>query len=312
MDNAQASRLPPDRMDPQASTSPPADAVAVCICTRDRPAELAQCLAAVAGSTVSVAEVVVSDDGDGADDVCRQAPLPVTHVRGPRTGLAANRNNALRHVSAPYVVFLDDDCLLGADFLATALPVLHAAEDAHGQGGVIVSGSESNGGRVVVAHEQTFLGFQARPYRPAEAMHSIVINATVFPSELFDRLTFDEQLRYGYEEVDLASRAVVAGWVIAPCPEARNDHRPSAASRADYERFVTASRLYATFKRYLWTERRRLRATAFAVVAPLHVLAAAARTRDPRRVLMGARSLRLAAGYVATYRAARGDTAPRG
>jgi GT2 family glycosyltransferase len=135
-------------------------------------------------------------------------------------------------------------------------------------------------------------------------MRTIVINATLFPRALFDELSFDERLRYGYEEVDIASRAVAAGLAVVPCPEARNDHRPSPLAREDHDDLVTPSRLYATFKRYRWTERRRARAAAFAVLAPAHLVGSAAKTRDPAAVISAARSLRLAAGHVAAHRRA--------
>ena len=79
-------------------------------------------------------------------------------------------------------------------------------------GRVVVSGSEDNRGHNVVAHAQNFLGFQARPYREGEALSSIVINATVFPRTLFEEHHFDPQIRYGYEEADLASRLARAGY----------------------------------------------------------------------------------------------------
>ena len=272
--------------------------VAIVICTRNRSDELRACLEAIAASTVAPAQVIVSDDGDGADAVCRAAPLPVTYVSGPRRGLAANRNRALREVSAEYASFLDDDCLLAPDFLAIALGALERAERVHGRGKVIISGSELNRGNVLWAHDQTFLGFQAVPYPPGALLNTICINAALMPRALFDRVPFDERLRYGYEESDIATRAVAAGYAIVACHEARNEHRPSPASREDYHYYEEATRLYATFKRYYWTERRRGRAAAFALIAPAHALAAGVKRRDA--VVLSA--LRLAVGYAFDYR----------
>jgi hypothetical protein len=101
--------------------------------------------------------------------------------------------------------------------------------------------------------------------------------------------------------VDLASRAVRAGLSIIDCPSAANDHRPSPRGRSDYSAVVEASRLYVTFKRYAFTERRRLRAVAFVIVAPAHATLSGLR----RGGLGGARrawaSLALAGRYVRTY-----------
>lgn len=250
--------------------------VCICICTRGRPRELARTLASLAQSTHPIARVVVSDDAqdDEARIVCARAALPIEYVRGPGRGLGPNRNHALQSAHEDFVLFLDDDCLLDATFLERALACAERAEAELGRGRVAVSGGELNQGRLVLAGAQTFLGFQAQPYADGEPLTSIVINATLLPLALFDRLRFDSQLVYGYDEVDLASRAVRAGFAIVPCPEAVNDHRPSPRGREGYSAVLNASRLYVTFKRYAFTERRLGRAAAYALVAPVHVLAA--------------------------------------
>ncbi len=232
--------------------------VCICVCTRARPDELALTLASMARSTYPIARVVVSDDGhdERTRAICATAPLAVEYVRGPRRGLGSNRNHALRSAREELVLFLDDDCLLGPDFLERALACMEEAEARRGRGRVAVSGAELNGGRLVLAGAQTFLGFQARPYADGEPLTSIVINATLLPRALVERLGFDPQLVYGYDEVDLASRAVRAGCAIVPCPQAVNDHRPSPRGREGYSAVLNASRLYVTFKRYAFTERR--------------------------------------------------------
>ncbi|MGO9899334.1 MAG: glycosyltransferase family 2 protein [Solirubrobacteraceae bacterium] len=250
--------------------------VSVCICTRDRPDDLARTLASIVQSTWPVAQVVVSDDGhDRATElVCEQSGIDVNYVLGPQRGLGANRNAALAAVAGDYVLFLDDDCLLTADFLATALARMHSAEKCYGAGRAIVSGGERNRGALISAADQTFLGFQAKPYTSDIGLRSIVINATVFPARLFSHLRFDPQLIYGYEEVDLASRAAAAGYVVVHCADALNDHRPSPRGREDYDRQVEASRLHVTLRRYALTERATWKALAFVLIAPVHLVAA--------------------------------------
>jgi GT2 family glycosyltransferase len=156
----------------------------------------------------------------------------------------------------------------------------------------------------VLASAQTFLGFQARPYADGEPLSSIVINATLLPRALVERLGFDSQLVYGYDEVDLASRAVRAGCAIVPCPQAVNDHRPSPRGREGYSAVLNASRLYVTFKRYAFTERRLARAAAYALVAPAHVLAAGIRREGLHGGRAGMAALWLAFRYVVRSRRA--------
>lgn len=279
--------------------------VAVCICTRDRPRELAATLESIQRSSYPVRSVVVSDDGVDPETarVCASSSFAriVTYSAGPMQGLGANRNHALDLAQEDFVLFLDDDCLLRPDFLRDATASMLRYEQRHGRGSVIVSGSEDNPGGNVVAHAQTFLGFQARPYRAGEPLSSIVINATLFPRSLFERHRFDPQIRYGYEEADLASRAARAGYRIVSCPAAVNEHRPSARSRGDYDEVLTASRLYITFKRYALVDRRHLRALAFAVVAPAHAVLAGLRRSGPSGARDALRAVALAARYVRVH-----------
>ena len=250
--------------------------LSVCICTRNRPSELALTLASLSRSTYPIAQVVVSDDGHdaAAQEVCRAAEVDVDYVLGPQLGLGANRNCALAAVRSDLVLFLDDDCRLLPDFLGLAVGRMRSAEERYGDQQVIVTGRERNQGNLIRAADQTFLGFQSRHYANDERLRSIVINASVFPARVFRRVAFDPQLVYGYEEVDLASRAAASGWVIVQCDDAVNDHHPSPLGRDDHDRHVEASRLYVTLRRYARTDRALLRAAAFAVTAPAHVLAA--------------------------------------
>jgi GT2 family glycosyltransferase len=273
--------------------------ICICICTRDRPAELAETLASLARSTLRPARVVVSDDGadPATRAVCDAAPLAVEHVAGPRRGLCANRNAAVARAAEDVVLFLDDDCLLGEDFLDRALACMAEHEARLGRGRVIVSGAERNRGRVVHASAPTFLGFQARPYRAGEPMRSIVINATLFPRSLFETVRFDEQIVYGYDEIDLTARAVAAGWTVVPCEEAVNDHRPSARGRDAYAAVLVGTRLYVTYKRYRLIDGRPLRAGVFALAGAAHAVAAGARRGGVRGAREGVAATRLARRY---------------
>jgi GT2 family glycosyltransferase len=59
-------------------------------------------------------EVIVTDDGT----VAQQVPPGVRWVRGPRRGPAANRNSGASRATGEWLVFLDDDCLPEAGWLA--------------------------------------------------------------------------------------------------------------------------------------------------------------------------------------------------
>lgn len=258
-------------------TSSPA--VTVCICTRNRPEELARCLGSLQTSSRAVGQTIVSDDSTEPQTqelIARDYPW-VQYVPGPRRGLGANRNCALARASGDYLLFLDDDACLGPAFLDRCLVALKEQNESPDR--VIVSGRENNRGVLVRAHEQSFLGFQRVPYREGDALRTIVINATLFPRELFTEVRFDEQLIYGYDEVDIALGAVSCGYRIVQCDEAVNEHYPSPINRSYYRPHAEASRLYVTLKRYASYERDPLKAALYVLCAPTHCAAAALRRR---------------------------------
>jgi GT2 family glycosyltransferase len=273
--------------------------LAVCICTRNRPAELRRALESVRGSTALLAQVVVSDDSDMPDaeatvSVCAEFS-GVTYLTGPRRGLAANRNHCLNHLDdrIELVVFIDDDAVLRTDFLERARAILE-----HDRGSIL-TGCEHDGNQRVCPRNRSFWGLQERLPRGPGDYHAVCMNAALFPRALFDRVRFDEALLYGYEEADIAAQAEAAGYRIRFSPELVNDHRRSPVNRDEYAAVQDASRLYATFKRYAWLEARYTHAAAFGLLAPFHLLASSVKVHGFRRGIPHAiRSMRAAGTYV--------------
>jgi len=269
--------------------------IAICICTRNRPRELRRALASVPRSAIPVDQIVVADDSTEEST----AKLVGSHsaaelVQGPRRGLGANRNAAIGSLRTSHVLFLDDDAELDPAFLTNALNCLGTgAAD-----GAIVTGRETKEAVAVAPHDLTFLGFQRRPYAPGETLRTLVINSTLFPTTLFDRIRFDPQLVYGYEETDIAARAVANGYRIRFCPNAVNHHHPSQAGRDRNEMYVDASRLYSTWKRYDRVEGRRLKSLLYLIVGSAHHLGASARRHGVQGVPGAARSIVLACGFI--------------
>jgi len=252
--------------------------VTVCVCTRNRPEELRRCLESIGRSRLRVDETVVSDDStdNRTAEMLRVDPRDTVYIEGPRTGLGANRNRALRAAKSDYILFLDDDACLGEEFLERAL----ARATAHADNArTIVTGCENNHGVIVRAHAQSFLGFQEVPYRSDAGLKTIVINSTLFPRSLFEVARFDEKLVYGYDEVDIASQAVRHGYRIVQSDDAVNFHYPSLVNRSYYKPHLEVSRLYVTFKRYALYERSYTKAATFAALAPVHCVLAALKRR---------------------------------
>ena len=89
--------------------------VSLCVCTRDRPADLERCLASVAAGSELPQAVIVSDDGKLSADtrtIVSSLGEPFVYVAGPRKGLSANRNNCIRFVTTSHVAFTDDDVVV--------------------------------------------------------------------------------------------------------------------------------------------------------------------------------------------------------
>ena len=103
--------------------------LSVIVTTYNRPDALRKVLESLARCAEGYFEVVVADDGSTEEtrDVilgmrdCVQYGL--LHVWQPDLGFraGASRNRAAEFCSAPYIVFLDGDCVVAADFVANHL-----------------------------------------------------------------------------------------------------------------------------------------------------------------------------------------------
>jgi glycosyltransferase involved in cell wall biosynthesis len=100
--------------------------ISVIVATYNRADALAAVLRSLAHQSDHDFEVVVADDGSGADtahvitELSAQMPVPLRHVwhedRGFR--LAEIRNRAIRVSEGSYCIFLDGDCLARPHFIA--------------------------------------------------------------------------------------------------------------------------------------------------------------------------------------------------
>lgn len=107
-----------------AAVTPPADAVAVIIPTRNRPADVAAALGDLARQEVLPHEVIIIDDSDGDDTgrtvAAAQAaglPFPVRYEHAHTGALPRARNRGVDLTACPYVLFLDDDARVRPDFV---------------------------------------------------------------------------------------------------------------------------------------------------------------------------------------------------
>ena len=273
---------------------------AICFCTRSRPRDLDRALRSLNNSSRPVFQVIVSDDSvdeETAQLVATNFP-DVIYVKGPRRGLGANRNCAVAFATATHVVYMDDDTALGERFLesiVTAYEAIHPSLRAK----TIVSGLENQNGRLIEPSDLSFWGFVDQPRTSATTrpLHTAVINATSFPRSVFQLISFDENLIYGCEEVDICTQAIAKGYRFVLCREAINDHFHSPLHRNDYARFVTASRIYTTLKRHFYLERSPGKGTLYLLLGPIKLAMSELRRKGFTGLVQVAQSVSIAAGY---------------
>ena len=228
------------------ASAPVQPSVTVVIPVRDRPAELAACLASLAAVRYprELLDVVVVDDGSA-----RPPPVPegVRLVRLPRSvGPAGARNAGARESRAAVLAFVDSDCLVEPGWLEGLLPELADPEVA------------AVGGRVGPVSERTWLERYeavrspldlgpkravAGPGRPVPYL--VTANVVVRRADFVAAGGFDERLRWG-EDVELCWRLCRAGrrLVYQPAGRVRHRHRGDvrafASTRASYARSEAA------------------------------------------------------------------------
>jgi glycosyltransferase involved in cell wall biosynthesis len=276
-----------------------AQSVSLCVCTMNRSDDLQRCLDSVFQADSQPQEIIVSDDSpDGSLTQAVVAKYPgVIYQPGPRRGLGPNRNACIRRATGSHILFIDDDVCVPPDCFSVAQQAIATAAPQ-----VIITGYEMNHAtgtaRQVTPHNPDFWGFQHMPI--TDCYRSLVINSTLFPRQLFERIQFDERLRYGCDEIDVARHAKALGYSICYNDQFYVHHYPSSVNREHYRRFVDASRLYSTAKAYWQYERSLPKTLAYLVLAPLHLLGSALKKRQPIEVWRALQAIQLASSYLLT------------
>ena len=235
--------------------------LAICITTRNRPQELNACLEAVWRSTVKPYLVIVSDDSSDhemqqqTEQVVKLHP-GTTYIAGPRTGVCANRNNAVNAViDSDLVAFVDDDICLESNFIAHALDRFTQMPSDERDLTILTGISRDRDGQEMLPGRLTFRGY----FHPTDSPETVIIHAAVFPHAFFYDEQWDENIFFGYEDAELCLRALKRGFRILHVPELQVIDigslkstlvSPSIGNLTDYEIYIEAARLYVGIKRY--------------------------------------------------------------
>jgi mycofactocin system glycosyltransferase len=215
----------------------PAD-VTVVIPVRDRQAELARCLAGLAG----MPRVIVVDDGS-ADPaaIARTAAAAQARVvhRAVNGGPGAARNTGLAAADTPLVAFLDSDCVPRPGWLDALLP--HFGDPAVGAVAPrIVPGQPGQTWLARYEGASSTLDMGARPsiVRPGARVPYVPGAALIVRREAAGP-GFAESMQVG-EDVDFVWRLAAVGWRVRYEPAATMGHqhrvrlRQWFARRKDY------------------------------------------------------------------------------
>jgi glucosyl-dolichyl phosphate glucuronosyltransferase len=105
--------------------------ISICICTYNRSNVLIHCLRSLSQLTdprpQHEVEVIVIDNNSNDDTSVRVSelipsfPFEMRYVFEGRQGLSAARNRAVEEAKGEYLAFLDDECIVGPDWLSIAL-----------------------------------------------------------------------------------------------------------------------------------------------------------------------------------------------
>jgi GT2 family glycosyltransferase len=221
-----------DHLLPQA---PRPAGISVCICTIGRARLLCRCLESIRAGSEQPLAVCVSDDSGGRDvnDVC--AKFGATYLVGPRRGIAANRNHVVKEARTSHVALLDDDVEVGPNFFRDAAQIMRRLRSDE-----IASGTVVKEGVPTLPSRPGYLGFfsEATP----DTVACFHLNANVIPTCAFEIAAFDERIEYGYEDMDLATRLLRAGFRISHWPHLVTYHPQADGVDADPRRHRQSER----------------------------------------------------------------------
>lgn len=217
--------------------NPVFDIVIPCAGRTDDLLRLLQSLREHAGSGLdsSVASVTATDDRFSSATAERLAAVHpwVRYVAGPTRGPAANRNNGARQGSAPWILFLDDDCYLKSDLVLAYLKGLQATPAAEAlEGAIHAVGDRPNGNHHAPLNTQ------------GGCMWSCNIAVR---RDVFDALGgFDETFPFAaMEDSDLHERLKQRGKAIPFLSQAAVCHPWRSISEREVTRQIVSHAIYA-------------------------------------------------------------------
>jgi glycogen(starch) synthase len=215
----------------------------VVINTYNRAASLRDTLDALRQQTLADFEVVVVNgpSDDGTDELLAERADAVRVVRCPERNLSVSRNLGIDAAAGDVVALIDDDAIPEPRWLAD-LTAGYDAEDIGGAGGLTLDNTGVRAQyRYSVCDRIGRTNFDQRP--PLDAFNRPGANPFLylqgtncsFRREVLERISgFDEEIEYNYDEAEVCSRVIDAGYRLAALEGAVVHHKflPSHLRRA--------------------------------------------------------------------------------
>jgi GT2 family glycosyltransferase len=204
----------------------------VVIPTLRRPAVLARTLERLERQTgspefdVQVVSDAAEDDVDAVREAIGERPFPVAHSIAALPGVSAARNHGWRASRASTILFIGDDMLPRPGLVARHL----AGHEANPEREAALLGHVRWAAELKLTPFMRWLehGFQFDygSIRGSEAgwWHLYTANASFKRAQLEAVEGFDEQFRFGYEELDLAKRMDAIGLRVVYDAAAQVEH----------------------------------------------------------------------------------------
>jgi glycosyltransferase involved in cell wall biosynthesis len=210
--------------------------LAVVVCSRDRPVQLADCLRAVAVQDAD--DVVVVDSASTTDLTSESAhEAGVRCIRADIPGLAHARNVAMRATTADVVAFTDDDCRPEPGWAGAIRAQFDSSPgDADARPGFVVGRVVAGGaGPAVSVVLDAFPRIYRRDDDPSHIGHgaNLAVSRACWDSlgGFDDMLGVGSDLRSG-EDTDFLWRALRDGWTGCYDPHAVVSHNQWRDRRA--------------------------------------------------------------------------------
>ncbi len=188
--------------------------ISILLCTRDRPAMLAEALASIRRSCHPDLEVIVIDSASREDDTQRVTEAAgYRYVRSDIPGLSIARNVGLASSTRPIVVYTDDDCEAAPGWDTVLLRHFRRPN-----AGAVTGDMRHHGEPIQAGRARTF----TTPAKGLDAGHGAIM---AFRRDLLLQLGgFDEVLGAGRrlagaEDLDMFCRVIAAGSIVINDPE---------------------------------------------------------------------------------------------